>query len=164
VRNVGHDGNPPESERRDIGYGRTSTVTAERPRVREEVGGEGAIHRSSLPRRLMGRLIEYTGMSLVLSELILLLRLSFRLDAVSPTNGFVSWILTTSGWMVKPFNDIFSNHIIRGGGTFEPGNLIAIFVYLVGGLLIIGGLALAASRLPRRTRRARYVQAGSVQQ
>ena len=58
---------------------------------------------------------------------------------------------------MKPFQGIFDNSIIRGGGTFEPANLIAIFVYLVGVSIVMGLMGLAISRLPRRSRRVRYV-------
>jgi hypothetical protein len=150
----------PERPTGDVGYGRPQTVTTvERGPMREEraLGEEETIHRPSFARMLSGRLLEYTGIAFVLSEIVLLLRLSFTLDAVSPTNGFVSWILTTSGWMVKPFDGIFANHIIRGGGTFEPGTLIAIFVYLAGALIIMSLLGFLVARMPRRTRKVRPV-------
>ncbi len=155
------DGHPAETPQRppESSYRQPEAVTTyERPVSPEPMPArEETIHSSSFLRRLVARVLEYTGITLVLSEVILVLRLAFQLSDASVTNGFVSWILVTSGWMVKPFQGIFSDHLIRGGGTFEPATYIAMAVYLVGGLIIltlIGGLV---SMAPRRMRRVRYV-------
>ncbi len=102
VQGVPPEGPAPERPVEDVGYRQPETVTTyERPAMQSQamMSEEATIHSSSLSRTLMGRLLEYTGMGLVLAELTLLLRLSFNLFDVSATNGFVSWTLQRQpGW------------------------------------------------------------------
>ena len=84
---------PREGPSPDAGYRQPETVsTYERPAMQSQgmTGEEATIHSSSLPRTLAERVLEYTGIGLVLAELILLLRLSFNLVNVSASTGFVS--------------------------------------------------------------------------
>jgi hypothetical protein len=90
--------------------------------------------------------------ALVLAELDLVLRLAFKLGSASTANAFVRWIYHMTGQMVRPFDGIFSVHVMRGGGIFEPSVLIAMGIFLVGTLVLIWVIQTVASIFPKSNR------------
>jgi hypothetical protein len=54
------------------------------------------------------------------------------------SNEIVNWILAKSDFWVKPFFDIMANRDVGTDGFLEPASLIAFFVYLIAGGLVIG--------------------------
>jgi len=90
--------------------------------------------------------------ALVLAELVLILRLAFKLGTASTGNAFVRWIYHMRGQMVRPFDGIFSTHVVRGGGIFEPSVLIAMAVFLVGTVVLVWIIQTVASIFPKSNR------------
>ena len=77
-------------------------------------------------------------------EVILGLRLLFRLLAANPENGFISFLYNLSYPFVAPFNGIFGNPGMNGS-VFEVSTLIAMLVYalLAWGLVSLGRVLFA---------------------
>lgn len=67
-------------------------------------------------------------------EILLLIRLLFKLLGANPASGFAALVYALSGILTAPFNGIFST--VRSttasiSSVFEPGTIIAMLVYAV---------------------------------
>jgi uncharacterized protein YggT (Ycf19 family) len=72
-----------------------------------------------------------------LAEVILGLRVIFRLFDANSANAFVNWIYQTSGNLMEPFRGIFrATAIISPGITLDITALFAMLMYAIVGLLI----------------------------
>lgn len=95
-------------------------------------------------------------------EVILLLRLIFRLLGANPYNGFISFLYDLSHIFVAPFNNIFNDQTIGRAGVFEISTLIAMLVYalIAWGIVALGRVIFAPlpsdSSTYTTTRRSRY--------
>ncbi|MDQ6659774.1 MAG: YggT family protein, partial [Chloroflexota bacterium] len=65
---------------------------------------------------------------LAVLEIILVLRLIFRLLGANTDNGFISFLYGLSHFFVVPFNGIFNDQAL-GHSVFELSTLIAMLVY-----------------------------------
>jgi hypothetical protein len=140
-RPVGEQPGPYSSEAR-----RESPVAAP-PRgdghtVREEerIAGREAMMEAR-PLGLGGYLANWysllVGSALVVGEIVLGLRLFFKLVSADSTNWFVAGIYHITGQMIRPFTGVFSIHTVTGGGIFEPAVVIAMVLFLIGAVLAI---------------------------
>jgi hypothetical protein len=139
--------NPPRAP-----SGRVTQNTApvyDRPGTVREEEVVGARQR---PRVIAGWVNTILGIGLVGMTLVLILRLGLKLADASTGNGFVRAVYHATGAMIAPFQGIFANHVIRGGGIYEPANYIALAVYVFGTLLVMGLIALIAFKLSEQTR------------
>jgi len=95
-------------------------------------------------------------------EVILALRLLFRLLGANQDNGFISFLYGLSHVFVGAFNGIFSDQTIGSRGVFEVSTLIAMLVYalIAWGIVSLGRVAFAPIVSGRQsittTRRGRY--------
>lgn len=72
-----------------------------------------------------------------LAEIILILRIIFRLFAANPTASFVHWTYTTSGTLLEPFRGIFQASVIDKSYVLDFTALFALIIYgLLGSLLV----------------------------
>jgi hypothetical protein len=65
-------------------------------------------------------------------EVLLAIRLVFKLLGANPSSGFVSYIYTISQGLLVPFNAIFRSSVTQGIETkavLEPSIIIAMVVY-----------------------------------
>jgi len=85
------------------------------------------------------------GSALVVGEVVLGLRLFFKLVSADNTNGFVKLIYHITGQMIRPFDGVWSVHAVTGGGIFEPAVVIAMVLFLIGAVLAISIVRSAAS-------------------
>ncbi len=82
-----------------------------------------------------------------LAELILGLRVLFRLFNANPTSTFVHWIYATSATLMAPFRGIFPSLVLDRGFVIDFSALFAMLVYaLIGYLLIVLVSSLAGER------------------
>ncbi len=94
-------------------------------------------------------------------EVILLLRLIFRLLGANQDNGFISFLYNLSYVFVAPFNGIFNTPPLGRGAVFELSTVIAMLVYaLIAWGIVSLGRVVFSSTLPSRqsnvtTRRSR---------
>ena len=107
----------------------------------------------------------YSGMRMVqalvdlflgLAEIILGLRVIFRLFAANPDSEFVRWIYDTSGALLAPFRGIFPTAEVSPGHVLDISALFAMLAYGVLAyivLAIIGWLPEQKSRGYRITKR-----------
>lgn len=107
---------------------------------RQEVVEDTAQRRSNLRSALT------TILSLLFGalEVILLLRLVFRLLGAHTQSDFISWLYSVSHPFVAPFNGIFNDQTLGRHGVFEVSTLIAVIIY---GLLAWGVVRLADAAL-----------------
>ena len=95
-------------------------------------------------------------------EVILVLRLLFRLLGANQDNGFISFLYGLSHIFVGAFNGIFNDQTIGSRGVFEVSTLIAMLVYalIAWGIVSLGRVAFAPVVSGRQsittTRRGRY--------
>ncbi len=95
-------------------------------------------------------------------EVILVLRLLFRLLGANQGNGFISFLYGLSHIFVGAFNGIFNDQTIGSRGVFEVSTLIAMLVYalIAWGIVALGRVAFAPVVSGRQsittTRRGRY--------
>ena len=95
-------------------------------------------------------------------EVILFLRLLFRLLGANTDNGFITFLYNLSHIFVGPFNGIFNDQTLGRAGVFEVSTIIAMLVYaLIAWGIVSLGRVLFAPQLPGRqsvmtTRRNQY--------
>ena len=95
-------------------------------------------------------------------EVILVLRLLFRLLGANQGNGFITFLYGLSHIFVGAFNGIFNDQTIGSRGVFEVSTLIAMLVYalIAWGIVALGRVAFAPIVSGRQsittTRRGRY--------
>ncbi len=95
-------------------------------------------------------------------EVILFLRLLFRLLGANTDNGFITFLYSLSHIFVGPFNGIFNDQTLGSTGVFEVSTIIAMLVYaLIGWGIVSLGRVVFASQVSGRqsvmtTRRNRY--------
>ena len=95
-------------------------------------------------------------------EVILALRLLFRLLGANQDNGFITFLYNLSHIFVGAFNGIFNDQTIGSRGVFEVSTLIAMLVYalIAWGIVSLGRVAFAPIISGRQstttTRRGRY--------
>ena len=95
-------------------------------------------------------------------EVILALRLLFRLLGANQDNGFISFLYGLSHIFVGAFNGIFNDQTIGSRGVFEVSTVIAMLVYalIAWGIVSLGRVAFAPVVSGRQsittTRRGRY--------
>jgi hypothetical protein len=88
-------------------------------------------------------------MALLVVESILAFRLGFQLAGANPANDFVEFIYDLSGPLIQPFEGIAAIRDVEGDGFFEPATVIAMAVFAVAALLLMGVIAaLRASIFP----------------
>jgi hypothetical protein len=91
------------------------------------------------------RIARITYFVLGVLEVILLLRLLFRLLGASRDNGFILFLYGLSHVFVAPFNGIFNDQALGSSSVFEVSTLIAMLVYalLAWGIVVLGRLVFA---------------------
>ncbi len=95
-------------------------------------------------------------------EIILLLRLLFRLLGANQYNNFIMFLYNLSHIFVGPFNGIFNDQALGRSGVFETSTLIAMLVYalIAWGIVSLGRVVFAPVQPGRQTvtttRRSRY--------
>ncbi len=95
-------------------------------------------------------------------EVILGLRLLFRLLGANQDNGFIAFLYGLSHLFVGAFNGIFNDQTIGSRGVFEVSTIIAMLVYalIAWGIVSLGRVAFAPVVSGRQsittTRRGRY--------
>lgn len=82
---------------------------------------------------------------LAVLEVILGLRLIFRLLGANQDNGFIMFLYNLSHVFVGPFNGIFNDQTLGRSGVFEISTLIAMLVYalLAWGIVSLGRVIFA---------------------
>ncbi|MGH2479901.1 MAG: hypothetical protein ACRDHW_09625, partial [Ktedonobacteraceae bacterium] len=82
---------------------------------------------------------------LAVLEIILLLRLFFRLFGANQDNGFITFLYSLSHVFVAAFNGIFHDQTIGSNGVFEVSTIIAMIVYalLAWGIVSLGRVIFA---------------------
>ena len=93
-------------------------------------------------------------------EVILLLRLIFRLLGANESSAFVMFLYNLSHIFVGPFNGIFNDQAL-GRSVFEISTVVAMIVYalIAWGIVALGNLIFApryAGQQSRTTTRRRY--------
>ncbi|MBV9230524.1 MAG: hypothetical protein JOZ18_14540 [Chloroflexi bacterium] len=78
-------------------------------------------------------------------EIILVLRLFFRLLGANQDNGFIMFLYGLSHVFVAAFNGIFNDQTLGRGGVFEVSTVIAMIVYalLAWGIVSLGRVIFA---------------------
>ncbi len=95
-------------------------------------------------------------------EVILFLRLLFRLLGANTYNSFITFLYNLSHIFVGPFNGIFNDQTLGRGGVFEVSTIIAMLVYalIAWGIVSLGRVLFAPQLSGRQsvmtTRRNRY--------
>lgn len=97
-----------------------------------------------LARGFMGTFSWLIALVVLTIEALLGFRLVFALTGANPQNGFVDFIYDVTGPLVAPFEGIIAEST-SGSGVFEPQTVIAVAVYAVISLIVIGLLAILAS-------------------
>ena len=87
-----------------------------------------------------------------LAEIILGLRVIFRLFAANGFNSFVNWIYQTSDTLISPFRGIFPSVNFSHGYVLDISALFAMLIYAVVGYLILALLGLVPTPGPRSYR------------
>lgn len=80
-------------------------------------------------------------------EVVLLLRLLFRLLGSNRASSFVSWLYSESHPFIAPFNGIFNDQTLGSQGVFEASTLIAVLIYALLAWLVVW--LLKAALVPR---------------
>lgn len=86
------------------------------------------------------------------AEIILALRVIFRLFAANPSSEFVNWIYQTSGTLMAPFRGIFPSAEVSPGHVLDISALFAMLVYAVLGYVILALLGWLPEQKPRSYR------------
>jgi hypothetical protein len=81
-----------------------------------------------------------------IAELILGLRIFFRLVDANQTAAFVSWIYETSDSLMTPFRGIFPPATLEGGIVLDVSAIFTAIMYLVFGAVLMGLLAMLPER------------------
>ena len=90
-----------------------------------------------------------------LVELLLGLRVIFRLFAANPDNAFVNWIYNTSGDVMAPFRGIFPPAHLGNGHVLDISAIFAMIVYAIVGYLLVSLLNWLPPQQPRGYRLTR---------
>jgi hypothetical protein len=96
---------------------------------------------------------------LAVLEIILVLRLFFRLLGANQGNSFISFLYSLSHVFVGPFNGIFNDQTIGNSSVFEVSTIIAMIIYalIAWGIVSLGRVVFApdysGQRRVRSTRR-----------
>jgi len=77
------------------------------------------------------------GTAAFVGEVVLGLRLLFKLISADGGNGFVKLIYHITGQMIRPFEGVWSVHTITHGGIFEPATVIALVLFPIAAILAI---------------------------
>ncbi len=99
---------------------------------------------------------------LAVLEVILFLRLLFRLLGANTDNGFITFLYSLSHIFVGPFNGIFNDQALGRAGVFEVSTIIAMLVYalIAWGIVSLGRVVFAPQVSGHQrvvtTRRNRY--------
>jgi hypothetical protein len=95
-------------------------------------------------------------------EVVLFLRLLFRLLGANTANNFITFLYNLSHIFVGPFNGIFNDQTLGQTGVFEVSTIIAMLVYalIAWGIVSLGRVVFAPQVSGRQsvvtTRRNRY--------
>ncbi len=92
---------------------------------------------------------------IALVEIILGLRVIFRLFSANPDNSFVHWIYSTSGDLMAPFRGIFPVAHLGNGVVLDFSAIFAMIVYAIIGYLIVSLLNWLPPQQPRGYRLSR---------
>ncbi len=86
-------------------------------------------------------------------EIILVLRLFFRLLGANQDNSFIMFLYNLSHVFVAPFNGIFNDQTIGSSSVFEISTVIAMIVYalLAWGIVSLGRLLYATRTTGRQS-------------
>jgi len=87
---------------------------------------------------LLSRLI---SIFIGLAEIILGLRVTFRLFNANPNAALVNWIYQTSSVLMQPFRGVFSAQVISSGYTLDISALFAMLMYAIIGTIVIALLS-----------------------
>lgn len=87
-------------------------------------------------------------------EVILFLRLLFRLLGANTTNSFITFLYNLSHIFVGPFNGIFNDQTLGSAGVFEVSTIIAMLVYalIAWGIVSLGRVVFAPQVSGRQSR------------
>ena len=80
-----------------------------------------------------------------IAELILGLRIFFRLVDANATASFVRWVYDTSDTLMSPFRGIFPPATLEGGIVLDVSAIFTAIMYLVFGAVLMGLLAMLPS-------------------
>jgi uncharacterized protein YggT (Ycf19 family) len=112
---------------------RTTTVHHNEPYEEEEVVSQRLIDADAVYRSPATSIVYYI---LNVIEIILALRLIFRLLGANPGNGLVNFLYTISAPLVAPFVGIFRQPVVSGS-VLEWSTVIAMIIYAVVAYLIV---------------------------
>jgi hypothetical protein len=123
---------------------------------RSEVYEDENLRRANI-RAWIARIVYFV---LGVIEVILLLRLIFRLLGANESSDFVMFLYNLSHIFVGPFNGIFNDQAL-GRSVFEISTLVAMIVYalIAWGIVALGNLIFApqySGQQSRTTTRRRY--------
>ena len=76
-----------------------------------------------------------------LAEILLGLRVIFRLLDAHASVHFVQWVYNTSGTLMLPFRNIFTPSVISPGYVIDFSALFAMAIYAAAGYLLLGLLS-----------------------
>lgn len=125
VRQSDHQDQPTEVVRR-------SEYAQETDGVREDIAVDHVVAR----RAMLGRIGSILWFFCAIIEIVLGLRVVFRLLEANRDNGFVHFIYRFSGPFVRPFEGIFSNPT-SNGAVLDTGALVAMVIYAIITWLIV---------------------------
>jgi uncharacterized protein YggT (Ycf19 family) len=94
------------------------------------------------PRSSAERVVYYI---LNLVEILLVLRLIFRLLGANPNNGLVNFLYTLTAPLVAPFVGIFRQPVVSGS-VLEWSTVIAMIIYALVAYLIVHFIRLSTRR------------------
>jgi hypothetical protein len=125
---------------RDINPPEVHTERAEVHEIHEEE--PGVVHRhvvhdyndEAYPRSTATAVVYYI---LSIIEIILAMRLVFRLLGANPGNPFVSFIYGMGSALIAPFAGILPSQPIAAGAALEWSTIIAMLVYAIVAYLVI---------------------------
>lgn len=153
----GYQQSPYEGTTAAPGYGVSNTSSSTGSNVQSQyenyvdpLGNQVERHKSvfvdeNLRRaNIRSRIKTITYYVLAVLEIILVLRLFFRILGASEASGFVMFLYNLSHIFVAPFNGIFNDQTL-GRSVFETSTLIAMIVYalLAWGIVSLGRLVYA---------------------
>ncbi|MCL5019113.1 MAG: YggT family protein [Patescibacteria group bacterium] len=64
-----------------------------------------------------------------LIELIIGLRIIFKMFGANPSTPFVSWLYEVSRTLLYPFQSIFPSPVLRGGFVLDMSAVVALLIY-----------------------------------
>ena len=72
-----------------------------------------------------------------LTEIVLVLRIVFRLFSANPTASFVHWIYSTSSTLLEPFRGVFTNGVVGKSHVLDFTALFALIAYALAGTVVM---------------------------